>query len=569
MTEMLPSGPDEARRLTAEAEGHLRGGRLMEAFAAYRDSVRADPDSMAGYLGASRILAERGDFGQATQVLSRAMTAAGFDAGKRAEVAPDLADLLSGLEPDTWHPQLARDLTACLEADGLDPQALARVAARVLLLKPDADAPAAMAADPLWIAFLTRCLNIDPAMEARLTALRRQLLDAPLPPELRRLVAALALQAFAGEFVWSASEDAAPQSRADAGPESTLLQAMFRPLAEFDPRGEGAGQLRAWGDPVVDLLVARTFDDLRGEQALGAAMPTLNAGAADAVSEAVRAQYEANPYPRWSAPPTPAPWRLTEVVSSLTGVAGSDLPANLRVLAAGCGTGYEPIDLARMDDSLRITALDLSRASLGYAACMAESLGVGTIDFIQGDILDLAEQGPFDVVISTGVIHHMDRPEAGLQALTRVLSAKGVMRLGLYSERARALVRLAHEEIARQGLTASADDIRAFRRHVLALPKGAPLAALSESEDFWSLSGCRDLLFHVREHRYAPSQLGELLASAGLALLAFEAPPEAEQRFSQAFGAEADRLDLSLWDRLEQDHPDLFAGMYHLWAQRS
>ena len=199
---------------------------------------------------------------------------------------------------------------------------------------------------------------------------------------------------------------------------------------------------------------------------------------------------------------------------------------------------------------------------------LAETLGVDTIDFVQGDILDLNDQGPFDVIVSTGVIHHMDRPEAGLQALAGVLAPTGVMRLGLYSERARALVRLAHEEIARLGLTASADDIRAFRRHVLDLPKAAPLAELAESEDFWSLSGCRDLLFHVREHRYTPPQLGELLASAGLTLIAFEAPPEAEQRFSQMFGAEADRLDLSLWDRLERDHPDLFAGMYHLWAQR-
>ena len=30
----------------------------------------------------------------------------------------------------------------------------------------------------------------------------------------------------------------------------------------------------------------------------------------------------------------------------------------------------------------------------------------------------------------------------------------------------------------------------------------------------------------------------------------------------------ADPLDMDLWDRLETQNPTLFAGMYHLWAQR-
>ena len=45
-------------------------------------------------------------------------------------------------------------------------------------------------------------------------------------------------------------------------------------------------------------------------------------------------------------------------------------------------------------------------------------------------------------------------------------------------------------------------------------------------------------------------------------------PSTASARFREAFGPHADTLDLTLWDRLEHDHPEMFAGMYLLWAQK-
>lgn len=234
----------------------------------------------------------------------------------------------------------------------------------------------------------------------------------------------------------------------------------------------------------------------------------------------------------------------------------------------GCGTGFEPIDMARIDPSLAITAMDLSRASLAHGMRVAEDLGLTQIRFVQGDILKLDPvQGPFDVITSTGVIHHMARPEDGLARLAGVLRPGGVVRLGLYSERARAVVQAAHDLIRQMGWTPVDADIRAFRAHVLALPDGEPLAALKQSADFYSLSGCRDLVFHVQEHRYTPPQLGDLIAGAGLRLVGLEASPQAKAAFAAAFGP-ADALDLGLWDRVEMRRPDLFAGMYHLWAQK-
>lgn len=457
----------------------------------------------AQLLGMAAAAGRRGQFGQALPILSQAL------ALDPEGAAPAYAELLAGLSLTGWPPQLEADLVTCLHAGSVDPQSLARAAARMLLAKyPEP----VVAEDPLWTAFLTRCINVHPAMEARLAWLAGQALPAGLRD-------ALAAQAFAGEHVWG---------------------------------GEALG------------IPAAAAAEIAEEQRLAAEMPMLGE-TRDAVSRAVRAQYEASPYPRWRAAAT----RERVSVAAHLAVLGAPQAGPVAVLVAGCGTGFEPLDLARMDPSLSITALDLSAGSLAYGRRMAETLGIDTIRFVQGDILDAAELDErFGLVSCTGVLHHMERPALGLAALAEVLAPGGVLRVALYSERARARIAEAHRAIAEHGWDTSPAGIRAFRAHVLALPPEQPLAQLRESDDFYTLSGCRDLCFHVREHWYRLPAIGAMLAAAGFELLMLDAPPEARARFAERFGTAADRDDLALWDRLEADFPHLFAGMFHLWARK-
>lgn len=442
-------------------------------------------------------------FNQALPMLSHAL------AIDPAAAAPAYAELLCNLSLTGWPAQLEADLVTCLHAASLDPQGLARTAARMLLVKyPEP----VVEESPLWKAFLIRCINVDPAMEARLVWLAAQ----DLPDGLRD---ALAVQAFASEYVWG---------------------------------GEALG------------VPADAVAEIAEEWALASAMPSLG-DSGDVVSRAVRDQYEGNPYPRWRIP---AGRQRVSVAQHLAAL-GAPQEQPLAVLVAGCGTGFEPVDLTRMDPTLSITALDLSAASLAYGKRMAGVLGVEQVRFVQGDILDVAKLDQrFGLVNCTGVLHHMDRPEAGLAALAEVTRPGGVLRLALYSERARAWVAEAHRAIAAHGWDASPAGIRAFRAHVLALPPEQPLARLRESDDFYTLSGCRDLCFHVREHWYRLPAIVEMLAGAGLELLMLDAPPEAHYLFTQLYGTASDRRNWALWDQLEATVPHLFAGMFHLWVRK-
>lgn len=553
------TGSEESAARVAMAQARLRAGDLHGAFAELKACLKAYPEDGAATAAMGQFLAEHGDAGTAAALLSRAMRKG------RTEAAPPLARLLAGLRPDAWDDRLDDDLRLCLREATVEPQTLARVAAQTLLLKQaefdgTAETLEVMGRDPLWLSFLTRCLNVSPAMEARLDAMRDALVRTrdDEGEGRRALICALALNGFAAEYLAGP-----PAGLGDEEDESSLLLALYRALTEEEARALET-------EPPVAELLHRTIEEPGRERKLAETLNRFTSEAPDGVSAAVREQYERNPYPRWSAPPAPEPRPLIAVIAALPGLDRAAFGGRAQsLLVAGCGTGFEPIDLGRRDPSLRITAMDLSRASLAYGARVARDLGLGGIRFVQGDILALDQVTErFDVVVSTGVIHHMERPDVGLARLAGVMRPGGVIRLGLYSERARAVVRLAHQLIRERGWRPVDDDIRAFRAHVLALPETEPLAALRQSEDFYSLSGCRDLVFHVREHRYTPTRLGDLLASAELRLIGFEAPPEALTRCREAFGKGADTLDLMLWDRLERDHTEMFAGMYQFWAQK-
>lgn len=527
-----------APELFLHAQQLARAGRLGEARTAYAQSVEAHPDFLPGYLALGGLAAHQGDAGAALATLRAAMARARGNAAARHAIRRPLAELLATLQPGAPDTLLEADLLGCLEDDQLDPQPLARVTAGLLLLD-DRDP----ATDPLWIAFLSRCINTHPAMERRLIALRDALIaandaDAPLLP-------LLALQALAGEYAWPAPETLP----------TGILGALVAPPSELPD------------DPDWQPLAER-FETQAAECAFAPAIPSFSDS--QGMSAAVRRQYEEHPYPRWQAAPASRRAELRQRLEGLPGIDRAALPpAPLAVLIAGCGTGYEAIDMARMDASLSITAIDLSRASLAFARRRADELGVTNIVFLHGDILALDRLGEtFAVATSTGVLHHMADPDAGLASIAAALRPGGVVRLALYSHRARAPVRAAHALIAERGWQGDPAGIRAFRAHILSLPDDDPLAVLRQSDDFYSLSGCRDLAFHVHERHYGFPGIAALVAGAGLRLVGFDASPEATARFREKHGPQADPLDLDLWDAVEADHPFLFAGMIQFWCQK-
>mgnify|MGYP005643473197 CR=1 FL=1 len=108
------------------------------------------------------------------------------------------------------------------------------------------------------------------------------------------------------------------------------------------------------------------------------------------ISEAVKNQYEHNPYPRWlSVEISKSRGSFkTKIQHEVKNLRPSNLDLeNPDILIAGCGTGRHALSTANRYFGSKVMAIDLSRASLAFAMRQAEVYEQTNLNFYQADIL--------------------------------------------------------------------------------------------------------------------------------------------------------------------------------------
>lgn len=442
-------------------------------------------------------------------------------------------------------------------------------------------------ADPLLLEVLRRGIVVQRDAELLLTALRRAvLLDLPrerlADPTLATFLAALAVQGWLGEHVWAEGDD-----------ETAAVAALSPDVPRI-----ASGACAAIRDLQLLVLYRRpeTVPGLDAESVAGAMPPALASALAARLDEAgtiarhatevaslgpitssvsleVAAQYEASPYPRWTSVPLYRQGRWLDHVARYFRpgqLAFAERP--FEVLVAGCGTGRQAVSAALdWGPGARVTGIDISRTSLGWARMMAERMGVTTLDLAQADIDTLPDcaphfRGRFHVIECGGVLHHMADLFAAWRRLLACLAPGGIMLIGLYSVTARRNLARLRTEPECPGPGADMRALRLWRQQLLARPRDAVGAELIRSRDVHSASGFRDLFLNVREQ---PTTLAEIAAFLdaeelefrGFADLPFEA-------LKGVFPSEYPPGSLARWAAWEAAHPNAFTGMYQLWCTR-
>jgi 2-polyprenyl-3-methyl-5-hydroxy-6-metoxy-1,4-benzoquinol methylase/Tfp pilus assembly protein PilF len=312
--------------------------------------------------------------------------------------------------------------------------------------------------------------------------------------------------------------------------------------------------------PVLGSLIDTQVTTVRRERDIMAKLPTLTP-INDAVSKLVEQMYMENPYPAWTATNysgNPAYLQLAP-----------NKKDRIQALVAGCGTGQHAVFVALGNHNIHVTAIDLSRRSLAYAKRQCDTFGIPNIDFAQADILELgSHKQRYDLIESAGVLHHLADPLKGLDILVSLLKPGGRMMIGLYSEIARAAIVAGRGVIAEQNLAPTPDAIRAFRHDVLSNPDTHPARGLIERGDFYNTSTCRDLVFHVQEHRFTLPQIKKILADRDLRFDFFNISPVTIADFRKKNPDKSAEFNLDAWDAYERENPKTFYNMYQFWVEK-
>lgn len=547
--------------LFAQALQHERERQFDAAARAYKRLLQLQPTHAEASNNLGRVLQAQGKAYEASAQYAHALT-----------LMPQLFDQFAGILGTlvALRPPLGEALRKAATAW---PQRLGIVD---LLGK---DGFAAVAGDPLLLCLLEATPVQDVALERLLTMVRAALLTQattgePINDATLRFLCALTRQCFINEYVFATTPDEEARVAAlQAKPFSEIAPAQLAALAAYVPLGTlvSAEELltRKW-PPALDAVLTQQLREPAQERALSAAMPRLTV-IEDDTSQRVRQQYEENPYPRWvHIAGGTDPVAIDDYLRALfptTPLTPLGKTEDLDVLVAGCGTGLQAAGVAQKFLGARLLAVDLSLASLGYAKRNTPARLVSRIDYAQADILKLGTlDRTFDVVEASGVLHHMADPYEGWRVLASLVRGGGLMHIGLYSEAARRDVVAARSFIAERGYGSTPQEIRRCRQDIVA----TPLRSVVRYKDFFTTSECRDLLFHVQEARLTVPAIKQFLGETGLRFLGFEFDTGTQQRLHTRFRQSGWAFtDLDRWHALETAEPNLFAGMYQFWVQKS
>ena len=194
-----------------------------------------------------------------------------------------------------------------------------------------------------------------------------------------------------------------------------------------------------------------------------------------------------------------------------------DYRPGMDILVAGCGTNQAAV-IAYTNPSAHIVAIDVSRASLDHHRWLQQRYGLDNLELHQLPIEDVASlDRDFDLIITTGVLHHMAEPGSGMRALAGCLRPEGVLAVMLYASYGRIGVQMMQSVFKDLGLQQDESSLDVVRDAISQLSPLHPLASyLQIAPDLGDDAGVVDTFLHGREEAYSIDECRALVESSGL-----------------------------------------------------
>jgi 2-polyprenyl-3-methyl-5-hydroxy-6-metoxy-1,4-benzoquinol methylase len=148
----------------------------------------------------------------------------------------------------------------------------------------------------------------------------------------------------------------------------------------------------------------------------------------DDATRGTKQLYEQYPYPS----PVTGESLIRDLTNAIEVLFPAQEFAGWNILDAGCGSGHRLLNMAKRYPKAKFTGVDLSSSSLKVAAQLARKSGITNVMFQQANLLELNLPQKYQLIVSTGVIHHLCDPQLGLKRVYDCLSTDGLIYLWLY-----------------------------------------------------------------------------------------------------------------------------------------
>jgi SAM-dependent methyltransferase len=251
----------------------------------------------------------------------------------------------------------------------------------------------------------------------------------------------------------------------------------------------------------------------------------------DACTDTVREFYEQAPFPGYRPHDSLEALRARAERSEFACLLDAAIPADARILEIGCGTGQMSLFLASAQR--QVVGADVTRASLQLGAAAARRFGVTGVQFVETDLHNPGlRASAFDVVYTSGVLHHTHDPRAAFEAILPLLRPGGIIVLGLYNAFARVPLRL-RRVVAR---------LSGYRWIPL-----DPVLRDRRSEPARREAWVRDQYRHPEEHRHTAAEVRGWFAASGIEYLRTYPSLLMGEKTQDLFAADEDYWPLEAW----------------------
>ena len=187
---------------------------------------------------------------------------------------------------------------------------------------------------------------------------------------------------------------------------------------------------------------------------------------------------------------------------------------DLQILVAGCGTMQAAV-LAFKNPGCKITGIDFSETSITHEKRLLERHGLKNLTLVRMDLRDAPKLGQsFDLIVSSGVLHHLADPSEGLRALASVLEpSHGVMLVMLYGRLARIGIYALQDIFRRMNIPQTADGVKFVRDTIQRLsPRHPGRWYFDRSPEMSSDAAIVDTYLHKQDTAYCVQDVLDLVA---------------------------------------------------------